>query len=320
MKSSITTPKIAKLKVQLINIRCVIREGNLAERLVTSTVNKSMEASLHWTRAERSVRPLPLFLMLEAGDGREGTVILAPMLYLWHVLNLSRSHPRVQWGLFREHQPSLLRLHRSCPALWHLTDKFVFHLHQSQYCGFSVFGFSLCRCFWAVLQKGKCGHSGVLCRAVRYLHQHQLGCLLADIPLTWQPKSLCSSSVQHLSSLFMSWDADSSFLPGHTAALRCLLKEGTEFLSHSSLPGFLWKSKLHLSGPGKQVTSEIGVSHNPSLLTAEILPGFFDVSHPGALRHLLALCSQNVKVITVVFFGCYTGQLELLKISCYFTW
>lgn len=76
------------------------------------------------------------------------------------------------------------RLHRSCPVDWHLTDKFVFYLHQSQYFGFSVFGFSLYRRLWAVLQKRKFGHSGVLCRAVRYLHQllqEPLGCLLLDM-------------------------------------------------------------------------------------------------------------------------------------------
>lgn len=77
-KPTITTTKIAKLKVQHINTRCLIWEGNLAEKLVTSTVKKSMEASLLWAHAEGFARSL--FLMLEAGGGREGTAFLAPSL------------------------------------------------------------------------------------------------------------------------------------------------------------------------------------------------------------------------------------------------
>lgn len=251
------------------------------------------------------------------------------MLYLWHVLNLSSSHllGSVR-ALQRARALFAQRLHMSCPVVWHLTDKFAFHFHQSQYFGFSVFGFSLYRCLWAVLQKGKFGHSEVLCRAVvsppavARTHEYLLellvhmntSCLAAQIAmLLFCPASVILVRVLGCWFLISAWTYCSTQV---AASGRCWVP--SSFIS-ALTPGFLWKSKIHLTRPGKQVRSEIGVRHNPSLHTAEIPPGFFDVSHPGALRHLLALYCQNVKVITVVFFCCYTGQLELLKHSYYFT-
>lgn len=249
------------------------------------------------------------------------------MLYPGHILNLSRSHPQ---GPVRALQrvPALFgqRLQMSCPVAGHLTDKFAFHFHQSQYFGFSVFGFSFYRCLWAVLQKGKFWHFGVLRRAVRCLHQlfqEWLSCLLVHMNTSYLatqiPKLLFCPASLILVRVLGCWFLISAW----TYCSTQVAASGRQWVSFSFIspltPGFLWKSKLCLTGPGKQVTSEIGVRHNPILLTAEILPGFFDVSHLGALRHLLVLYSQSVKVITVVFFCCYTGHLELLKHSFYFT-
>lgn len=153
-------------------------------------------------------------------------------------------------------------------------------------------------------------------------------CLFTWMPLIKQHKPLWSSSVQPLLSSSVSWDASSLFLPGHVAALWVAASgwhctKSTEFLPHSSLPSHQTscanKAKLHLMTPWNQVTSEIGVRHNPKLFTVVILPTCFYVSHPEALQHLLALYSQGIKVYTVVFLCCYTVQLELWRHSYYFT-
>lgn len=254
--------------------------------------------------------------------GKEQCFLFLAMA-LFHVLPMAclkpfkKASPGSSEGFSESTSPLCSEIEQVMPSSLTSNRQIVSNFHQSQYLGFSVFGFSLYR--WAVPQKGKFGHSGVLCRAVkclRQLLQEWLGYLLVDmntsILATQIPKLLFWPARVILVHILGCWFLISAWTYCRTwvsaSGRRCV---SFSFISPFS-PGFLWKSKLHLTGPGKQVTSGIGVRCNPSLLTAEILPGFFDVSHPGALRHLLALCSPSVKVITVVFFCFYTGQLELL--------
>lgn len=255
---------------------------------------------------------------------------LFPAMALFHALLLAclkpfkKPSPGSSEGSPESSTPLCSEIAQVMPSSLASIRQFVFHLLQSKYFGVSVLRFSLYR--WAVPQRGKFGHSGVLCRAVSCLHQllqEWLGYLLvnmntsylaAQIPiLLFCPAPVILVHVLGCWFLISGWTYCS---PQVAASGRCWVSFS---LISPFVPGFLWESKPHLTGPGKQVTSEIGVRHNPSLLTAEILPGFFDVFHPGALRHLLALYSPSVKVITVVFFCFYIGQLELLKHAYYFS-
>lgn len=190
--------------------------------------------------------------------------------------NLQEAILRVQWGLSSESAKPLCikkarRSQRSYPMVWHLTDQFAFCFHWSQYFGFSVspvFIDAFCStsegkalAFWDFAQSCKVSLPAVTCK-------NGCGtCLFTWIPLTWQHKPPPRSfSVQPLSSLCMSWDANPGLLPGYPTAFwvaasgrHCTVSPVSFFLSHLSLPSHQIscanKAKLHLTRPGDQVTS-----------------------------------------------------------------